>query len=58
MESVRKLLGHKTLNMTQHYARLYDATVKQQFESAMAAFEGVLIHDWPVSVAVTQTATV
>ncbi|MBW7939624.1 MAG: site-specific integrase, partial [Candidatus Omnitrophica bacterium] len=37
MESVRKLLGHKTLNMTQHYARLYDATVKQQFESATEA---------------------
>ena len=58
IESVRKLLGHQTLNMTQHYARLYDATVKQQFESATEALEGILIRDWPVQVTVPQIATV
>ena len=50
MESVRKLLGHKTLNMTQHYARIYDATVQQQFEMAAAALEGILVQDWPIPV--------
>ena len=50
MESVRKLLGHKTLNMTQHYARIYDATVQQQFETAAAALEGILVQDWPIPV--------
>jgi len=58
IESVRKLLGHQTLNMTQHYARLYDATVKQHFESATEAFEGILIRDWPISVEVPQIAMV
>ena len=35
LEAVRKLLGHTTLHMTQHYARLYDTTVQRQFEAAM-----------------------
>jgi site-specific recombinase XerD len=50
IDSVRKLLGHRTLNMTQHYARMFDTTVKQQFASATAAFEATLIPDWPVPV--------
>ena len=37
IDSVRKLLGHQTLNMTQHYARMFDTTVKQQFAVATEA---------------------
>jgi site-specific recombinase XerD len=48
IDSVRKLLGHQTLNMTQHYARMFDTTVKQQFAAATEAFEAMLIPDWPV----------
>lgn len=45
--SIAKLLGHQTLNMTQHYAHLYEHTVKEQFETAIASFEGILAPDWP-----------
>jgi site-specific recombinase XerD len=41
LTSIAKLLGHQTLNMTQHYARLYEHTVKEQFESAIANIEGI-----------------
>ena len=47
LESVRKLLGHTSLNMSQHYAQLYDSTVKAQFASAAANLEGIAISDWP-----------
>lgn len=47
LESVRKLLGHTSLDMSQHYARLYDSTVKEQFASAAATLEGLPISDWP-----------
>lgn len=47
LESLRKLLGHKTLSMTQHYARIYDATVREQFQAAMANIEGIAVSDWP-----------
>ena len=50
IDSVRKLLGHRTLNMTQHYARMFDTTVKQQFAVATEAFNAMLIPDWPVPV--------
>jgi site-specific recombinase XerD len=47
LASLAKLLGHRTLNMTQHYARLYEHTVKEQFETAMQHVEGILAADWP-----------
>jgi site-specific recombinase XerD len=47
LTSIAKLLGHQTLNMTQHYARLYEHTVKEQFETAIANIEGILAPDWP-----------
>ena len=47
LESVRKLLGHTSLDMSQHYARLYDSTVKAQFAAAAATLEGIPITDWP-----------
>jgi site-specific recombinase XerD len=48
LTSIAKLLGHQTLNMTQHYARLYEHTVKEQFETAIANIEGILAPDWPI----------
>ena len=48
LEVVRKLLGHSSLQMSQHYARLYDSTVKEQFESAAAELEGVVVRNWPM----------
>jgi site-specific recombinase XerD len=47
LESVRKLLGHTSLDMSQHYARLHDSTVKAHFASAAATLEGIPISDWP-----------
>ncbi len=47
LASVAKLLGHRKLDMTQHYARLYERTVKEQFETAVAQIEGILAVDWP-----------
>ncbi len=35
LAAVGKLLGHTTLQMTQHYGRLYDTTVQRQFAAAM-----------------------
>ena len=51
LEVVRKLLGHSSLQMSQHYARLYDSTVKDQFESAAGELEGVVVRDWPMPAA-------
>ena len=45
--SVGKLLGHRSLNTTQHYARLFEQTVKEQFEAAIAHIEGIAAIDWP-----------
>ena len=47
LESIRKLLGHRTLHMTQRYARLHDSTIQRHFEDATAHVEGILIPDWP-----------
>ena len=33
LEMLRKLLGHKTLRMTQRYAHLHDYTVQGQFQA-------------------------
>jgi len=56
LESVRKLLGHRSLQMTQHYARLYDSTVKAQFRSATAALEGISVSDWPMPTSIPTVA--
>lgn len=47
LEALRKLLGHKTLRMTQRYAYLHDVTVREQFQIAMANIEGIAVNDWP-----------
>ena len=50
LESVCKLLGHTSLQMSQHYARLYDSTVQEQFKQTSAALDGLPISDWPTYV--------
>lgn len=47
LPSVGKLLGHRSLNTTQHYARLFEQTVKEQFEAAIVHIEGIAAIDWP-----------
>jgi len=47
IELIRRLLGHRYLNSTQIYARVYDKTVQDHFQSAMERIEGTLIDDWP-----------
>lgn len=47
LSSIGKLLGHRSLTSTQHYARLYEHTLKSQFEAASAHIEGILAPDWP-----------
>ncbi len=47
LESIRRLLGHRTLYMTQRYACLHDSTIRKHFEEATAHIEGILIYDWP-----------
>jgi hypothetical protein len=39
LETMHKLLGHSSRQMSQHYARLYDSTVKDQFESAASELD-------------------
>ena len=39
IHSLRKLLGHQHLNTTQIYARVYDQTLHEQFQSAMSRVE-------------------
>lgn len=47
LATVAKLLGHRSLNMTQHYARLYEHTVRDQFTAAMEQIEGIAAINWP-----------
>ncbi len=49
LPSVAKLLGHRSLDMTQLYAHLYEHTVHNQFVEAMAHIEGIATLDWPHS---------
>lgn len=47
IQSIRKLLGHRRLNTTQIYARIYDETLYEQFKAAMARLEAIEVEDWP-----------
>ena len=47
LEALRKLLGHRTLNMTQRYAHLFDATLQTQFRKAIEQIEGIATFNWP-----------
>ena len=55
IQAIAKLLGHRSLNTTQQYARLLEPTVKKQFLTAMSQIEGISVPDWP-SVHVWDTA--
>jgi hypothetical protein len=50
IHSLRKLLGHKHLNTTQIYARLYDQTLYRQFREATARLEGLAVDGWPQTI--------
>ncbi len=45
--SLQKFLGHQDINKTLIYARIHDATVKEQFATAMAHIERIPADDWP-----------
>jgi site-specific recombinase XerD len=48
IESLRKLLGHRSLGVTQIYARLSDQVVQQQFEKAIEGIDGIAAPNWPL----------
>jgi site-specific recombinase XerD len=47
LDTIRRLLGHRTLSMTQRYAHLHDATAQRQFQEAMRQLEGIAVSNWP-----------
>lgn len=49
MSAIATLLGHRSLNTTQQYARLFDQTVQDQFLDAMTRIERIPALDWPIS---------
>jgi site-specific recombinase XerD len=46
--SLQKLLGHRDINMTLIYAKVFDETLRQQFVTAMAQIESIAVADWPI----------
>lgn len=48
IQSLQKLLGHRRISTTQIYAHVYDETLRQQFQAAMASIEAIPAVDWPV----------
>jgi site-specific recombinase XerD len=46
--SLQKFLGHRDINMTLIYARVFDETVRQQFTAAMAQIERIAVANWLV----------
>jgi len=48
IETLRKLLGHRSLSVTQQYARLSESVVQQQFQKAIENIEGVAAAEWPL----------
>jgi site-specific recombinase XerD len=47
IQSLRKLLGHRSIDTTMLYARLYDETVHAQFREATAEFESIAVEEQP-----------
>jgi site-specific recombinase XerD len=48
ISSLQKLLGHRNINMTLIYAKVFDETLRQQFATAMAQIESIAVADWPI----------
>jgi integrase/recombinase XerD len=47
IHSLRKMLGHRHLNTTRLYARIYDETLHEQFKEAMSSLETIPVENWP-----------
>lgn len=47
--SLQKFLGHRDINTTLIYARVFDETVRDQFATAMSQIEALAVADWPAS---------
>jgi integrase len=47
IQSLRKLMGHRSINTTLIYAQLYDETLHAQFRDAMSQLESIAVEDWP-----------
>ena len=47
IQSLRKLIGHRSINTTMIYAQLYDETLHAQFRDAMSQMESIVVEDWP-----------
>jgi site-specific recombinase XerD len=48
ISSLQKFLGHRDINMTLIYARVFDETVRHQFTAAMAHIESIAVANWPL----------
>jgi len=48
VETLRRLLGHRSPNVTQQYARLSDSVVQRQFQTAIEGIEGIAAAEWPM----------
>jgi site-specific recombinase XerD len=46
--SLQKFLGHRDINTTLIYAKVFDETVRQQFAAAMAQIETIAVANWPM----------
>jgi site-specific recombinase XerD len=47
IQSLRKLMGHRSVDTTLLYAQLYDETVHAQFMAAMAEVDSIAVEEWP-----------
>ena len=47
IQSLRKLMGHRSINTTMIYAQIYDETLQAQFRDAMSQMESIAVVDWP-----------
>ena len=54
--SLQKFLGHRDINMTLIYAKVFDETVRQQFTDAMAQIESIAVANWPIQFSASDEA--
>jgi site-specific recombinase XerD len=47
IQSLRQLMGHRSINTTMLYAQIYDETLHAQFRDAMSDIESIAVEDWP-----------